>query len=1433
MGSLGICIGASSVSLVLLKNKSVEGHFTELHEGNPKFTLKKLLAKFSTDEIDHVLVTGRKFKEFVNLEKISEPEAIEHALKFLDLNDYDIIVSAGGENFIVYSLNKYSKISRVQTGNKCASGTGEFFLQQIARMNLTPEQAIEQGLENEPHIISGRCSVFCKSDCTHALNKGTKKENVVAGLCKMMADKILELLSKTKYKKVLLIGRTSQNKVMVEFLRKKIPHLHIPEEAAYFEALGAAYAAQMKKSKNLGFDDLFLHGKSAFTFHKPLKNFASLVEFKSLKKESARPNDACILGLDVGSTTTKAAILRTEDNAIVASVYLRTLGDPVGASVNCYRELQKQIKVPISIAGLGVTGSGRQIAGLHALTKSIINEIIAHATAAAYFDKEVDTIFEIGGQDAKYTYLTNSVPSDYAMNEACSAGTGSFLEESAKESLNVEYTKIGDIALKSANPPNFNDQCAAFISSDIKNASQEGIAKEDIVAGLVYSICMNYANRVKGNRPVGKKVFMQGGVCYNKAVPVAMASLIGKKIIVPPEPGLMGAFGVALEVKKRIELGLLQKGEFSLDRLINRKVIYHKPFKCQANVRACDRGCMINLIELEGKTYPFGGACNRYYNMRFNINCNAEENDLIALRQKLVFQKYASLKPERKSKRIGISTSFITNTLYPLYYNFFTKLGLKVVIPDKPVKSGIEKIGSSFCYPAEISHGLFQGLLDKKPDYIFLPHIAEIEVKNENSYKRTCPFVQSEAYYLRQAFKDEKLPKILAPLISFAKGLESAEKYFIKIAQELGFNRFKAKKAYRYALAQQRKMMHEFREAGLQALEKLKKDGKFGIVLFGRPYNSFAKEANLSIPNKFASRGITIIPFDFLPFENEPSHPNMYWGMGNMILRAAKFVKKNPHLFGCYITNFSCGPDSFVISYFRDIMGVKPSLTLELDSHSADAGIDTRIEAALDIIESYIHLASRGLMKEKTNDFTVPKVIYRNKSAFVKIKNKEIPLTDKRVTVILPSMGELSTKAVAAAFRAFGIKCKAMPPATMDILKLGRAHTTCKECLPLILTTGTMLDYLNKRKKNEMTLFFMPHGFGPCRQGQYHILQQNLIKKLKIKNAAVLTSNDENSYDTFSKKFFLTVWISILISEYMDNIRSILRVLAVDKEKSLAIFEEELEKLTKIIETGKIFKIFRQLKSTAKTFRSIQLAKPLSEAKFISIVGEVFVRRDEFSKLDLTDKLEENGFVVIPTPVSEFLYYCNYISKKRVKTIKHTFKNKISSLLTDFVQVQIEKKVKKILSSSKLINYELVDVDKTIRYAEHLVPKELLGEAVLTIGTSLRDIIDNTCGVISIGPFGCMPSRVAESILSREMTLEGKQRASKKIYDLKTADLPFFALETDGNAFPQIIQSRIEIFMLQANRLHELMMQSRQNDKRVKKEAMAFLLHRPLYLRHS
>ncbi len=777
--TLGICLGASTVTAVEIivqpgrecpDRISINRTVVRPHEGNPRSALTRILDELEADGVP-TLVTGRKFRNYVRYPSITEPEAVEYALRYTHggAERFDAVVSAGGETFMVYRLDETQKICGISTGNKCASGTGEFFLQQIRRMNVDVNEAVDLAETGEPHAVSGRCSVFCKSDCTHALNRGVPIADVTAGLCQMIAQKIVELLVKVPHDRVLVVGGTAQNRVVIQNLRKEIPGVSVPEEAPFFEALGAALAA-IERGKPRP-RSLFRSEHSYFGFLQPLKDAESLVTFNSTTFEAAREGDRCLVGLDVGSTTTKAVLLRTEDDALLSSIYLRTNGNPVEASRACYRSLLDQLAgTRVHIAGIGVTGSGRQIAGLYSLTDGIINEIIAHAAAAVYFDPEVDTIFEIGGQDAKYTHLTNSVASDYAMNEACSAGTGSFLEESAYESLGVPVTEIAELALQGRRPPNFNDQCAAFISSDIKNATHEGISREDILAGLVYSICFNYTNRVKGHRPVGRKIFMQGGVCYNRAVPLAMAGILKKPIVVPPEPGLMGAFGVALELEKRIAIGLVQEKTFDLQALVDRKVEYGRPFTCAGGREKCDIGCTIARIRIEGKTYPFGGACNRYYNMRLNRNVESDRLDLVRVRRRLLFEKYVPpIQPDPVAPRIGINTTFATHWIFPLYYHFFGQLGCEVVIPDQVEEEAFNRQTSSLCFPAQIGLGLFDNLIAKDPDYYFMPHVEELHVPRGNTRKEfssTCIFIQGEAFWLRRAFQDKDLDgKIIAPTV--------------------------------------------------------------------------------------------------------------------------------------------------------------------------------------------------------------------------------------------------------------------------------------------------------------------------------------------------------------------------------------------------------------------------------------------------------------------------------------------------------------------------------------------------------------------------------------------------------------------------------------------------------------------------------------------
>jgi predicted nucleotide-binding protein (sugar kinase/HSP70/actin superfamily) len=933
---------------------------------------------------------------------------------------------------------------------------------------------------------------------------------------------------------------------------------------------------------------------------------------------------------------------------------------------------------------------------------------------------------------------------------------------------------------------------------------------------------MNYSNRVKGNRPVGRKIFMQGGVCYNRAVPLAMAAIVDKRIIVPPEPGLMGAFGVALEVIKRIEAGVLKAARFDLPSLAEREVTFGRSFVCRGGKERCDRKCEIATLILDGKKFPFGGACNRYYNLRRNVRYNTDQLDLVRVRQMLIFDTYGPRPEDRPPggtlPRIGISKSFLVNTYYPLYANFFNALGFEVVLPDEPSREGISSRNAPFCFPAELAHGFFYRLLEMEnpPEWVFIPHFQSIPAQNGNASAQVCPFVQGEPFLLKTTFADQlkrKGIRVLSPMLNLVRGLGQAEAPMVEMALKLGVSKNAARRAFHLALDRQLQCLEQMKRYGKQALAELEaRSDQIAVVLFGRPYNAFAGDAHMGIPHKIASRGVRVLPLDFLPLENEPTKHHMYWGMGQLILKAAHKVKAHPQLFGTYITNFSCGPDSFVIGYFRDVMGQKPSLTLELDSHTADAGLETRIEAFLDIVAAYRRLEDGRPGRIETDAFAPARTVHAKEGIRVISSSREtLDLSDPRVTLLFPSMGRVGTACLSAVFQGKGFNAHAFPPAGEAELKTGRANTSCKECLPLILTTGMLLNYVRlHQKEGEVVVYFMAGGSGPCRFGQYSVFMQDLIKRLKLPDVALLTLSSENAYGGMDNDFQRRGWWSIVISDTLEDIRSMLLANAVDTTAAMAVFEDELGAIMESLRQGRFNVVEAQLERSAARLRNIPLRKPAHEMPTVYLAGEIFVRRDGLSRQHLTEKLAQRGFATICAPVTEWMHYADYLADANLSEYRMSVIEKIQLMLRRNFKRKYEKRIKASLARSNLVQTAPIDIRRIVGSAEPFISPHLKGEAILTVGSALTEVVNHACGVIAIGPFGCMPNRLAEAILSESMTAATKLSIDGQSDGLKTLltqieDLPFLAIESDGSPFPQLIDAKIDTFCLRARRLHAKM----------------------------
>ncbi len=661
---IGTNVGSVSVNLVYIDDDDNVATFKRPHLGNPKQVLNYLLEEKIGKKDNYYGVSG-------SFGDISEIVAVERALNSFD-EKFDVVLSLGGEALILYVLGEDGHIANVMSHDKCAAGSGEFFIQQIDRLGLTLPEAIALALKGKKTELASRCSVHCKSDITHKLNRGEALvEDLLTSVLASIVSKVQALIfqSRATVKRMLVIGGVSLNEAFIKILREEISGVNvvIKEVSPVFEAYGTALLVRDKPV----YQQIKLKITKSFTSNPSLSDFekqVTIIEATENKTKFKR-NTVFHLGVDVGSTTTKAVLVDPSDSSVVASYYGRTSGNPIEATKNCLVELISQVGNQ-KVSLVGVTGSGRSLVGAFLGTPAIYNEISAHSQGAVFYDPEVDTIFEIGGQDSKYMLLQNGVPVDYAMNATCSAGTGSFLEESAKGDLGISVFDISKIAIDAKQPIRFKADCAAFINTDIRTALQEDYGRENIVAGLVYSIVDNYLNKVKGARQVGKKIFFQGGVAKNHSVGYAFAQTTGKQIIIPPNPELVGAFGIALIAKIKFEQHEITEmpKSTSLETLIKAELKHLGSVTC----KSCKNFCKIERYEVSGRRFLFGGSCSKYEHQWKGSEKTAEVEDLVQKRNEIMFDDSNNNKTKisRSKKSIGIPRALLTHSLYPLYSTF-------------------------------------------------------------------------------------------------------------------------------------------------------------------------------------------------------------------------------------------------------------------------------------------------------------------------------------------------------------------------------------------------------------------------------------------------------------------------------------------------------------------------------------------------------------------------------------------------------------------------------------------------------------------------------------------------------------------------------------------------------------------------------------------
>ena len=948
----GLEVGTVSVKWVRRSEDGGTVYEVAPHGGEPRKWIEEIFKKYRTSNNSRLVITGQAARLILDAPYRPETECLERALKKKGLEP-DILLSLGGETFSVYPM-KDGVIRNVISTSKCAAGTGEFIVQQFQRMGLSLEEGLKEAEKGELVRLATRCSVHLKSDATHKLNKGECGPGDIAhSLIHDLALKVSDMIESADWPagRIVVTGGLAANGLFVKFLRGffRDSEIIIPPESLYLEAFGASlFASDMAADFPSGNPvDMFHPEVLEFERLKPLTEAESLLDFRVKKSEMSGIKEGVeyILGVDAGSTTTKAVLLNSSDGTVGASCYLRTLGNPIGATKNCLTRLIEEVgDRSIRVICAAVTGSAREMVSVFLDNCLSFNEILSHARAAASESPNVDTVFEIGGQDSKFISFQEGIPVDYAMNEGCSAGTGSFLEESASVDMGVSVYEIGPLAEKSKKPIAFGERCAAFINTDVRNTLQQGGSREDVVAGLVYSIADNYISRVVGPRQVGENLMFLGGVALNRAVALAMAARTGRRVVVPSHPELMGGVGSALLAGDALADGQAEREEIDLRALARGEMEVKGSFVC----RVCENVCPIQRISVKGKTYPFGGLCSRYDNVRHHRDRLNEGRDLVAFRNRLMFEDYGPVELDNPRGVIGLPLVLTSFELFPLYVSLINELGYNAVLSEPSMMSNV-KTSAPICYPCELVHGAVNRLLKCGVDFIFLPHVIDLGSSPGSRHGYVCPSTAVIPDLVRAGF-DNVSEKILSPHIGFSEDLiETTLKEVTALAEILGLAEDEARLAGERAMNRHFEFLEKYHSEGKKELERIK--GEPAVILAGRPYTTCAKEVNLALPRKIISRGFHVIPADIFSTEAGEGTGRNVWHYTQQIAEALRRAKADPDLYICLLSCFSCGPDASMYHYFRQELAGRTFCYLEIDSHTAHAGFETRVGAFLDIVE--------------------------------------------------------------------------------------------------------------------------------------------------------------------------------------------------------------------------------------------------------------------------------------------------------------------------------------------------------------------------------------------------------------------------------------------------------------------------------------------------
>lgn len=1370
---LGIDLGAETLKIVEVCEAG--GRITPIrrrlveHHKKPGPCLLELLREFDWDNVHGAAISGR-LARLVTLPRIPTKQAQASGFRFLFGQRAATVVAIGSHGFSVLELRP-NGLEVLRENSRCSQGTGNFLRQLCERFNLTPAAASEVCADVQQSApLSGRCPVILKTDMTHLANKGESREAILAGLFDAVCENVLVLVKPgVSPPDVALIGGVSRSRRIRNTFAAKLAAqgMNLLEvEAAdveFFDAIGCALQAAAKPAPVPPLEELLITNSEArLDTVEALSGALRLVRRLPPPVPPARNGHVrqLIFGFDIGSTGSKAVALDAATDETIWEGYRRTSGDPVGAAQELLARFVTECGSEGVIRAFGVTGSGREIAGSLLTTcyggdaVFILNEIAAHAEGARHFDPRVDTIFEIGGQDAKYIRLADGRVVDCAMNEACSAGTGSFIEEQGGKFAGIAgVVQLGEEALRAGRCVSLGQHCSVFMAEVIGEAVAAGREQREIIAGLYDSIIQNYLHRVKGNRSVGAVIFCQGMPFASDALAAAVARQTGSEIIIPPNPGTVGALGIALLA--RHETNWLANAMLDPQRFLEARIEAKETFNCRSTVGCGGVGnrCRIDSIRtvVAGRQQRFnwGGACALYDKGTRKRKLPDRSPDPFREREDLIQALLATNDARPGAKVIALTDEFGLKGTFPFFVTFFRALGFQLRVStgaDHAVlKRGVKEANIPYCAPMQLYHGLTSQMADAPCDYIFLPMVCSLNRVGGEEHAKVCPIVQASPWILQRDFDSRLNGNVLSPVIEVGAGnYDSAEfkASCARLAAQLGFAaEVQWQPAFRAAVAAQQQFDADCRSIGERALTFCAGHKLPAVVVLGRPYTIYNKVLNSNVPAILREQGAMGIPVDCYPLGGDvPVFGDMYWAHGQRILRAAHQIRRAPGIYAVYCSNYSCGPDSFNLHFFAYIMDGKPFAIIETDGHAGDAGTKTRIEA-------FLHCVA-GELKAAAATAKTP-------NRFAALQPARLAVADfqRDQRILIPPLGP-NSDVLAAGLRGLGYRAETLPPVDAAALRLGRRFTSGKECVPMCMTLGGLLQRMSELPADEHVIYALPGGSGPCRFGVYNLLNQLTLERAGLRERVhIWAQHEEGYFDRLPPGFALLVFAGFTAADALQEMLLEVRPGEKNPGAAQAIYERATRKLHRRLEDramgdlgltralwqvagGNLFGLRRLLTQAAREFAA---ARGETERPRVLVVGEIYVRSNAFANDHVVARLEERGLRVALAPCGEFIEYVDHLN--HVVHRRGGWSSHISMAVQDRVRALVAR-----VGQRELGMHPPVPVAETLAAAGDYLPVSHEGEAVLTLGAALHHWrAGQIDAVVNVGPLECMPTKVAEA----------------------------------------------------------------------------------------